>query len=136
MSKKDEFTFKVVEKAENEYDSTIEMGGYKVRFTINALLDHLEYTKKQKKEAATNLELGTAQNQVAEAALPLLEELKPEDLNMVGLYCERRLKEAQYQELIATCDDTIEKYEDRLRAISMALHIDMPAFMKPEEITE
>ena len=72
------YTFKIIEKKDSDLETVIEKGGLTTTFTIQDVLDHLEYTEKTLRQTKAQLEAEDMQNTLAEETLPILKEL-PED---------------------------------------------------------
>lgn len=121
------FTFKIIEENENPLETIIEMGGVTTKFTMQQVLDHLEYTTKVLRETKAQLEAQKIQDQMAVEILPILKEIPEDKWNLVMAYSARQVQYPESEGLIETSEKTLKAYEERKAQIKEAIGIDADA---------
>lgn len=119
--------YKIIdENVEQPYDSVIQKTGLTSEFTINQLMDHLDFSSKKMKEAETQIEINDKQNELIEETIPVLKDIPEEQWQMATTYFVRKQQRLEYEQLIETCKETIAKYTKTLEDIKNEFGIDIP----------
>jgi len=119
--------YKIIdENVEQPYDSVIQKTGLTSEFTINQLMDHLDFSSKKMKEAETQVEINDKQNELIEETIPVLKDIPEEQWQMATTYFVRKQQRLEYEQLIETCKETIAKYKKTLEDIKNEFGIDIP----------
>ena len=126
--------FTIKESKKNPYDSVIEVKGHTIDVTINELLKHIDYCRKQLKESSMQLQVNTAQNYICEAALPLLKKIPKDKIDLALIYLQRKQQESSLLDLKATSEKTIATYDQQLKQIERDLGIEMPVATDVEAV--
>jgi hypothetical protein len=116
-----EYTYKIVEKKDNDLETIIEKGNLTTRFTIQDIKDHLEFTKKTLRESKGKLEAEKTQDKMAEAIMPSLKEIPEDKYNLVMMYAGRKLQRASLEDIVTTAEETIKSYTEQLAYIKETL---------------
>lgn len=128
------YTFKVIEKKDSDLETVIEKGGLTTTFTIQDVLDHLEYTEKTLRQTKAQLEAEDMQNTLAEETLPILKELPEDKWQLIIAYASRKNQRPLSVSLIETAEKTIESYKAQLEQIKNDLGLSIEPVV--EEIKE
>lgn len=117
------FTFKIVEKKDNDLDTVIEKGNLTTQFTLRDVKDHLEYTKKTLAQTKAQLEAEKMQDKIALELMPILEQLPEDKWKLVSAYAQRQLERPVSEMLIKTAEETIQSYTEQLETIKKELNL-------------
>jgi len=130
------YTFTIVEKKENDLDTIIEKSGLTTKFTLQEVVDHLEFTDKSLKTAKAQLEAGAIQDKMAEEILPILKEIPEDKWNLVSAYANRKIQHPISLSVIETAEKTIASYNEQIEQIKndLGLSIDEPIEETKEEV--
>lgn len=123
-------------KGENDFDSVITISGLTSDITINELLDGLENSQRIKKETHTNAQLTEMFLKEAREKMPQLAEIKPEHIALATQYFMKLGENRVAEELIKSCDESIEKYTKHLEAIEDATGIKCLPEIAPFQIED
>ena len=107
-------TYTIVETNENPLETIIEKSGLTVKFTVQQVQDHLEQTRKTRREAQAQLNAHTQQDAMTVEILPLLKEIPEDKWNLVAQYPYRQVQAPEIKSLIELSEKTIASYEDQL----------------------
>ncbi len=105
------------EDEQTEFDSVIEITGLRSEITVNRLLDHLEATKRVKKEQEGQMMVNKALMEKAVEELPILADIPADKLNLALSYVSKSLANTQAEDTIKACEETITSYEEHLKSI-------------------
>lgn len=126
------YTFEIIEKNENELESIIEMGGVTTKFTVQQILDHIEYTKKVQRESVGQLMANDTQDKMTLEIVPMIKELPQDKWQLIMSYAARQVSRPEIEALIETSKKTLADYDARLQEIKESVGIDTT---KPEITT-
>lgn len=110
-------------KGENDFDSVIEITGLSTEITINALLDHLEASQRTKMETSSQKQVTQLFLDKALEVMPQLGEIKEEHVALATEFFMKKGLQRTADELLKSCDESIEKYTTHLKAIEEATGI-------------
>lgn len=127
------YTYKIVEKKENDLETVIEKGNLTTRFTIQDIKDHLAFTEKTLRETKAQLEAEKIQDKIALEILPLLKEVPSDKWNVVLMYANRQVQRPVSESLIETSEATIKSYTEQLEIIKKDLGLSDELYDKSEE---
>lgn len=116
-----EYTFKIVEKKENDLETIIEKGNLTTRFTLQDILDHLSFTNKSLRTAKAQNEAGEIQDKLAIEILPILKEIPEDKWNLVDAYAQRQIQRPISLSVIETAEKTIASYTEQMEYIKKEL---------------
>jgi len=116
-----EYTYKIVEKKDNDLETVIEKGNLTTRFTIQDIKDHLAFTEKTLREAKGQLEAEKIQDQLALEVLPMLADIPSDKWNLVLMHANRQVQRPVSESLIETAEETIKSYTEQLAHIKETL---------------
>lgn len=116
-----EYTYKIVEKKDNDLETVIEKGNLTTRFTIQDIKDHLEFTTKTLKESKGKLEAEKIQDQMALNIMPALKDIPNDKWNLVMMYAGRQLQRPSLEDIVTTAEETITSYTEQLAYIKETL---------------
>lgn len=132
-----EYTFKIVEKKDNDLETVIEKGNLTTQFTLQDILDHLSFTNKSLRTAKAQLEAGEFQDKMAVELFPLLKEIPEDKWNLVNAYATRQIQKPISLSVIETAEKTIASYTEQLEYIKKELGLSTEEVVEaPEEIEE
>lgn len=117
-----EYTLKTKGETD-EFESVITISGLTSDVTIHSLLDHLESTQKTAKEAHMTMQVNDMFISEAEKKMPLLAEIPEEHRALASQYFFKLEANRQSQNLLDTCQNTIETYTTHLKAVEEATGI-------------
>ena len=126
--------YKIKEKKDSDLETIIEKSGLTVDFTLQQVIDHLEFTRKVLRETEAQLEAHKIQDKMAIEIIPALAELPIEKMNLVSAYAGRQLQRETSENLIETSKKTIASYEEQLETIQEKLGLSLEE--KEEEAEE
>ena len=107
-------TYTIIETNENPLETIIEKSGLTVKFTVQQVQDHLEQTRKTRREAQAQLNTHTQQDVMTVEILPLLKEIPEDKWNLVAQYAYRQVQAPEIKSLIELSEKTIASYEEQL----------------------
>lgn len=110
-------TYTIIETNENPLETIIEKSGLTVKFTVQQVQDHLEQTRKTRREAQAQLNTHTQQDVMTVEILPLLKEIPEDKWNLVAQYAYRQVQAPEIKSLIELSEKTIASYEEQLEII-------------------
>lgn len=110
-------TYKIIEQNENPLETIIEKSGLTVKFTVQQVQDHLEQTRKTRREAQAQLNAHTQQDAMTIEILPILKEIPEDKWNLVAQYAYRQVQAPEIKSLIELSENTIASYEEQLEII-------------------
>lgn len=132
-----EYTFKIVEKKDNDLETVIEKGNLTTQFTLQDILDHLSFTNKSLRTAKAQLEAGEFQDKMAVELFPLLKEIPEDKWNLVNAYATRQIQKPISLSVIETAEKTIASYTEQLEYIKKELGLSTEEVIEtPEEVEE
>lgn len=131
-----EYTFKIVEKKDNDLETVIEKGNLTTQFTLQDILDHLSFTNKSLRTAKAQLEAGEFQDKMAVELFPLLKEIPEDKWNLVNAYATRQIQKPISLSVIETAEKTIASYTEQLEYIKKELGLSTEVNEAPEEAEE
>lgn len=103
--------YKIIEEKENPLESIIEKTGLSTKFTVQQLIDHLDYTSRMLKQAEGQLDVDSKQDEMSLEILPMLKDIPEDKWQLVMSYAARQVSRPELVEYIKTCKETIESYE-------------------------
>lgn len=116
-----EYTFKIVEKKENDLETVIEKGNLTTTFTLQDIKDHLEFTEKSLRTAKAQLEAGEVQDKMALEILPMLKDIPEDKFDLVNAYVMRQIQKPISLSMVETAEKTIASYTEQLGIIKETL---------------
>jgi len=116
-----EYTYKIVEKKENDLETVIEKGNLTTTFTLQDIKDHLEFTEKSLRTAKAQLEAGEVQDKMALEILPMLKEIPEDKFDLVNAYVMRQIQKPISLSMVETAEKTIASYTEQLGIIKETL---------------
>lgn len=118
-----EYTYKIIEKKDNDLETIIEKGNLTTRFTIQDIKDHLEFTAKTLKQTKAQIEVEDQQNVMAEEIIPILKEIPEDKWNLVMMYANRKVARGPALDIITTAEETLKSYTEQLELIKTQLDL-------------
>lgn len=131
-----EYTFKIIEKKENDLETIIEKGNLTTQFTLQDILDHLEFTQKSLRTAKSQIEVGEIQDKLAIEILPLLKEIPEDKWVLVNAYATRQIQKPISLSVIDTAEKTVASYTEQMEHIKKELGLSTDVEVKEEVIEE
>jgi len=116
-----EYTFKIIEKKENDLETVIEKGNLTTQFTLQDILDHLSFTNKSLRTAKAQNDAGEIQDKMALEILPILKEIPEDKWNLVDAYAQRQIQRPISLSVIETAEKTIASYTEQIEYIKKEL---------------
>jgi len=116
-----EYTYKIVEKKENDLETVIEKGNLTTTFTLQDIKDHLEFTEKSLRTAKAQLEAGEVQDKMALEILPMLKDIPEDKFDLVNAYVMRQIQKPISLSMVETAEKTIASYTEQLGIIKETL---------------
>lgn len=116
-----EYTYKIIEKKDNDLETVIEKGNCTTTFTLQDIKDHLEFTEKSKRTAKAQLEAGEIQDKLALEILPMLKDIPEDKLELVNAYVMRQIQKPISLSMLETAEKTIASYTEQLAIIKEKL---------------
>ena len=116
-----EYTFKIIEKKENDLETVIEKGNLTTQFTLQDILDHLSFTNKSLRTAKAQNDAGEIQDKMALEILPILKEIPEDKWNLVDAYAQRQIQRPISLSVIETAEKTIASYTEQMEYIKKEL---------------
>lgn len=116
-----EYTYKIVDKKENDLETVIEKGNLTTRFTLGDIKDHLSFTERTLRESKAQLEVEIKQDEMAVEILPMLKEIPADKMGLVLAYANRQVKRPLSEDLVKTSEETIASYTEQLEIIKETL---------------
>lgn len=116
-----EYTFKIIEKKENDLETVIEKGNLTTQFTLQDILDHLSFTNKSLRTAKAQNDAGEIQDKMALEILPILKEILEDKWNLVDAYAQRQIQRPISLSVIETAEKTIASYTEQMEYIKKEL---------------
>jgi len=117
--------YKIIEEKENKLESVIEKSGISVKFTLQEVKDHLEYTMKMLKQAHGQEDVNAKQDEMTLEILPILKEIPDDKWQLVMSYAGRQVSKPEIADYIKTCEETIKSYTEQLKEISEKFGIEV-----------
>lgn len=116
-----EYTYKIIEKKENDLETVIEKGNLTTTFTLQDIKDHLEFTEKSLRTAKAQLEAGEVQDKMALEILPMLKDIPEDKFDLVNAYVMRQIQKPISLSMVETAEKTIASYTEQLGIIKETL---------------
>lgn len=116
-----EFTFKIIEKKDNDLETIIEKGNLTTRFTIGDIKEHLTFTERTLRESKAQLDAEVKQDEMAVEVLPILKDIPNDKWGLVLAYANRQVKRPISEDLVKTSEETIKSYTEQLEYIKETL---------------
>ncbi len=116
-----EYTFKIIEKKENDLETVIEKGNLTTQFTLQDIIDHLSFTNKSLRTAKAQHDAGEIQDKMALEILPILIEIPEDKWNLVDAYAQRQIQRPISLSVIETAEKTIASYTEQMEYIKKEL---------------
>lgn len=125
--------YKILEEKENPLESIIEKTGLSTKFTVQQLIDHLDYTSRMLKQAEGQLDVDSKQDEMSLEILPMLKDVPEDKWQLVMSYAARQVSRPELVEYIKTCKETIESYETQKAEIVEKFNIKEIEVKKAED---
>ncbi len=125
--------YKIIEEKENPFESIIEKTGLSTKFTVQQLIDHLDYTSRMLKQAEGQLDVDSKQDEMSLEILPMLKDIPEDKWQLVMSYAARQVSRPELVEYIKTCKETIESYETQKAEIVEKFNIKEIEVKKAED---
>lgn len=125
--------YKIIEEKENPLESIIEKTGLSTKFTVQQLIDHLDYTSRMLKQAEGQLDVDSKQDEMSLEILPMLNDIPEDKWQLVMSYAARQVSRPEFVEYIKTCKETIESYETQKAEIVEKFNIKEIEVKKAED---
>lgn len=125
--------YKIIEEKENPLESIIEKTGLSTKFTVQQLIDHLDYTSRMLKQAEGQLDVDSKQDEMSLEILPMLKDIPEDKWQLVMSYAARQVSRPELVEYIKTCKETIESYETQKAEIVEKFNIKEIEVKKAED---
>lgn len=129
-----EYTYKIVEKKENDLETIIEKGNLTTQFTLQDIKDHLEFTNKSLRTAKAQLEAGEVQDKMALEILPMLKDIPEDKFGLVNAYAMRQIQKPISLSMVETAEKTIASYTEQLVVIKETLGLSDEVVETGEEV--
>lgn len=127
-----EYTYKIIEKKDNDLETVIEKGNLTTTFTLQDIKDHLVFTEKSLRTAKAQLEAGEIQDKLALEALPMLKDIPEDKFDLVNAYTMRQIQKPLSISMVETAEKTIASYTEQLGIIKETLGL---SDEEPKEVT-
>ena len=117
-------------------ETIIEKGNLTTQFTLQDILDHLEFTQKSLRTAKSQIEVGEIQDKMAIEILPLLKEIPEDKWILVNAYATRQIQKPISLSVIDTAEKTVASYTEQMEYIKKELGLSTDVEVKEEVIEE